>query len=316
MAAASVGRGVLLVLLVAGGCGNDANHSAPHLTRWLAEVPGDMSAPPDLLSPSAGGAPAVAGVVQFRLIFDQLLDGDKIETVDSTGTHGKTDVATITWVGAPAGAPAIVATTTYDPSGASSVTTPAPKVFIAPSPGLPSGAQLAVKLDRSKITGKKGLPFEGPDSLMVATLPFEVSASVMAGAAVAPDAELDLLFTNAVAASAATHVKVLSGGQPVAAEVKPGPDSRTLVVNPMPRVPGQSVTVVVDKGAADLFGVTLAQDFTLTFSWQSATDGGAVDGGVTSDAAADASAPVDSVPDTTMDAGASVDADLDAAAGG
>jgi hypothetical protein len=311
MAAASVGRGAVLVLLAAGGCGTDAaNHPAPHLVHWLAEVPGDL-APPDLLAPPDAGAPAVGGLARFRLIFDQLLDGDKIETVSATGTTGKTDVATITWVGAPAGAPAIVATTTYDPSGASSVTTPAPKIFIAPSPGLPSGAQLTVKLDRTKITGKNQLPFEGPDSLMVTTSPFEVSASVMTGDVVTPGTELAVLFSNAPAASAADHIKVLIAGQPVSAEVKPDlADPLKLVVNPMVRVPGQSVTVVVDKGAADLFGVTLAQDFTVAFSWQSDTDGGIADGGAGDDAALGDGATA------APDAGAAPDADLDAPAGG
>jgi hypothetical protein len=315
------------LLFAAIGCGSSATDTgAPHLVSLLAQVPG--AADVDYLAPPDGGAPAVSGVAQFKLVFDKLLDGDKIETVTTT-TQPKTDVISITWMNAPAGAPAITANTLYDPSGALSVTTPGPKIMLAPAPGLPSGAQLLFKLDRSKITGKTGTPFDGPDTQTVATLPFDVATDLMPGVPLAPDGTLHLAFTNSPGMNVADHIKITAGGAPVVVDVSLDPaDPRNRLVTSMAWLPGQTLVLTIDKGAGDLFGVTLAQDVTATFAIAagdggvapgdagSGADGGPVDAGAGPDAGS-----VDAAPDAAAGAdGASPDAASDgpddAAAGG
>lgn len=309
MRAPVLGR-ILFVVALAAGCGSDAKEAGPpQLVKFLVQVPGEMDL--DLLAPPDGGVMAVSGAASFKLVFSELLDGDKIETVSGTMVTPKTDVASIVWVGAPAGAPAITAPTSYDPSGAAGITMPAPKIFIAPSPGLPSGAMLQVKLDRTKVTGKKGAAFTGPDMQTVATLPFAASPSVMADEAVAAGTPVQVAFTNLPAMNVAEHIQLTSGGMPVMVEVKAdGMDPRKVTVTPMSWTPGQSYTLTVDKDAADLFGVKVAAPVSVNFTIKDPNaEAGApspADGGASPDSGADTAAA-----DT-----ASADAAEDAAGGG
>jgi hypothetical protein len=285
---------ILLLVALAAGCGSSSKDvGPPQLTSFLVQLPGEADL--DLLAPPDGGVSAVSGAASFKLVFNQLLDGDKIETVAGTTVTPRTDVASIVWTGAPAGAPAITATTSYDPSGASGINQPAPKIFITARPGLPSGAQLLVKLDRSKVTGKQGAPFVGPDTQMLTTLPFAASASVMPGQVVAGDVQLQVTFTNVPAMTVAEHLQLTSGGMPVMVQVMPdGMDPRKIGVAPMTWTPGATYTLTVDKDAADLFGVKLAEALTVTFSVQDPNaDAGAPDGGAGDDGGADGAAADD-----------------------
>jgi hypothetical protein len=272
---------ILLLAALAGGCGSDTKDPGPpQLVKFLAVVPGEMDL--DLLAPLDGGVPAVSGIASFKLVFNQLLDGDKIETVTGGQVLPRTDVASIVWTGAPPGAPAIVASTTYDPSGAASVTVPAPKLLIAPSPGLPSGATLQVKLDKTKVTGKKGAAFVGAEIQMVTTAPFAASASVVADDVVGADLQLAVTFTNAPAMTVAQQITLTSGGMPVTVQVTPdAADARKVAVAPMTWVPGQAYTLTVAKDAADLFGVKLAEPLVVKFSIRdpSAEAGAPMEGG-------------------------------------
>jgi hypothetical protein len=300
MRASFVGRlAVACALLAPLGCGDDSKSSGPpQLVKFLLQVPGEMDQ--DLLAPPDGGVPAVSGAASFRLVFNALLDGDKIETVMGNVHQGKTDVVTVTWASPPAGAPALVATSLYDPSGALAVNVPGPKILVSVSPGLPSGAQLQVKLDRTKITGKDGAPFTGPDSFNLSTIPFAAALNVMPDQAVAPMFMAQLTFTNIPAMAAAQQIQVTSGGMPVMVEVTPdGMDPRKLSLTPMGGwTVGRSYTVTVSKDAADRTGVKLGADLVTTFSVADPSvdagspppDGGAGDGGA--DAGSDA-APVD-----------------------
>jgi hypothetical protein len=310
MRASVLGRILLLVALVA-GCGSDSNNPpAPQLVKFLVVVPGEMDL--DLLTPPDGGLPAaVSGAASFKLVFNQLLDGDKIETVSGSTVTPKTDVASIVWTNAPAGAPAITAATSYDPSGAAGITQPAPKIFINASPGLPSGAQLQVKLDRSKVTGKKGAPFVGPDTQMVATLPFSASASVSDGQALFNDMPLQVAFTNVPAMNVSDHIQLATAGLPVMIQVTPDAmDPRKVTVAPMTWMPSAQYTLTVDKDAADLFGVKLTAGLSVTFFHQIAgVDAGAPEAGPSEDGGGDAAGADASAPD----AGAAEDASPDAA---
>jgi hypothetical protein len=283
-------------LVVLAGCGSEANPPPPQLVSFLVQVPGEADL--DLLAPPDGGVPAVSGVASFRAVFSQLLDGDKIEDATGPALKPGTDVASIVWTGAPAGAPAISAATTYDPSGAAGIDQPRPKVFITAAPGLPSGAQLQVKLDRSKVVGKKGAPFAGPDTQTVTTQPFSATANVMAGQVVPGDVQLQVTFSNAPSMTVGADIHLAAAGAPVATLVTPDPmDPRKLAVAPMTWTPGASYTLTVDKEAADLFGVKLADAFSVTFSIRDPNaEAGAPDGGVAEDAAADAS-PADAATD-------------------
>jgi hypothetical protein len=292
MRAPFLGRIFSLFLLVA-GCGSDAKDPGPPgLVKFLVLLPGEPDL--DLLAPPDGGVAAISGAASFKLVFNQLLDGDRIETVSGTTVTPRTDVASIVWTGAPAGAPAITATTSYDPSGASGVTMPAPKILIAVSPGLPSGAQLQVKLDRTKVVGKKGAAFVGSDTQMLATMPFAASTSIMEGQAVAAGDPVQVIFTNVPAMNVGEHIQLTSAGMPVMAQVMADAmDPRKVSVAPATWVPGASYTLTADKDAADLFGIKLAQAVTVMFTIKdpNAEAGAPGDAGAPDDASADGAVP-------------------------
>jgi hypothetical protein len=327
---ASLSGRILLLVALAGGCGSDSKDPGPpQLVKFLAVVPSDMLEI-DLLAPPDGGVPAIPGTASFTAVFNQLLDGNKIETAAAGQVTPKTDVASIVWTNAPAGAPPIVASTTYDPSGAASVTVPAPKVIITPSPGLPSGAQLQVKLDRAKVTGKKGAAFVGSDVQMVSTQPFAASASVMPDGVAGADLQLAVTFTNVPAMTVAQHITLTSGGMALTVTATPDPaDPRKIGLMPMTWTPGQSYTLTVDKDAADLFGVKVAEPLVVKFSIRDPNaeagapgpDGGAVDAageaGVADAGASDAAVDAGATPDAASDTAApQPDATGDDAAGG
>jgi len=306
---------VLVVAVLAGGCGSDSKDPGPpQLTSYLVVVPGEMDL--DLLAPPDGGVTAISGVATFKLVFNQLLDGAKVETV----TPGKPaaprkDVASIVWMNAPMGAQTLMAATSYDPSGATGVNMPAPKLFITPDMGLPSGATLQVKLDRTKVTGKKGAAFVGADIQMVTTQPFGATASVVDGDVVGADLQLGVTFTNAPAESvkSGTGVTLAAGATPVMITVMGDPtDPRKINLAPKEGgwSVGQSYTLTIGADVADLFNIKLGQAVVVKFtirdpnSEAGAPDsgGGATDGGMPleggapppPDAAADvAAAPMD-----------------------
>ena len=288
-----VGFALVLAMLLAGAvsCSSDSGGTkAPELVKILVQAAGATEL--DLLAPPDGGVGAVSPTAQLKLVFNQLLDGDKIETVLDGGAFlGKTDVASLTWTGAPAGAPAISAVTNYDPTGALAVTIPGPSVVIHPDPGLPSAAMLSLALVREKITSKKGTPFVGAATYMLQTAPFSVEANFMDGETVAPEFTISLTFSNVPADAIAGAVTVTAGGAAVAVDVKPD-DMNPLVRVVIPRdgvwPVGAGYVLTVGAAGADLFGVKLAAPATLGFAVARASgDGGAAvsDGGV--DAAAD-----------------------------
>jgi hypothetical protein len=324
MRASSAGRFFLLLALAPGlACDDDEGLGGPpELVKFLVQVPNEPDL--DLLQPPDGGVPAVSGAASLRLVFNRLLDGDKIETVTNGMVMEKTDVVTAAWVNAPAGAPAIVAKTQYDPSGALAVNIPGPKVLVAFEPGLPSGAQVTIRLDRTKITSKGGAGFTGPDTQTLSTEPFGVSLNAMANDVVPSMFMAQLRFTNLPAMSAASLISLTAGGGAAVPVMVAGDasDPRILNVAPMPGwVPGESYTLTVDDAASDRLGVKLAADYVARFSVAgpdgglAAPDGGADGGlgeaGVDGGAAADGPAGADAATD-----GGAEDAGADAGAGG
>lgn len=283
---------LVLVVVALGACGDGDSHhlpGPPTLVKFLVQVPGEADL--DLVPPDGGAPPstAVSGMASVRLVFNRLLDGDKIETVTPAGPMARTDVITATWVNAPTGAPPLVAATLYDPSGALAVNVPGPKILVGVTPGFPSGAQISFKLDRAKITSKQGEPFIGADVHTMTTLPFAASLSTKPGEAVPANATVQLVFTNVPAMNVIQRIKVTGG----AVEVTPdGSDPRRFNLAPLGGwVPGQSYTITVDKEAADHLGVKLATDAVLTLSILPLTDAGQADLGAADAAGADAGAP-------------------------
>jgi hypothetical protein len=271
---------VLVAVLAAAGCNGEsgAGTLAPELRKFIVQVP--SGAAMDLMAPPAGGVEAVVATQEFKLVFNQLLDGDKIETVLPGGkVEGKTDVASIVWVGAPAGARAITARTTYNPAGALGVTQPGPSVLIAGVPGLPSGAKVAVTLVRAKITSKKGTAFVGPDTQMVDVAPFSVEANIKEGELVASEFVIKLTFNNTPADGVLGRVVVSATGIAVATEMKADEtDPRVLVLTAKEGAwkAGGRYVLSVGLDATDLFGVALPVALSINFAVASpAPDGGA-----------------------------------------
>jgi len=273
---------VLAILLGGAGCSSDSGGTkAPELVQVLVKAAEGMDL--DLLAPPDSGVGGVLPTTQFKLVFNQLLDGDKIETVlDGGGFMGLTDVASLTWTGAPAGATPITAVTSYDPTGALAVNVPGPSIVVHPDPGLPSGAMLSLALVRAKITSKKGTPFVGGTTFMLETAPFSVDANFKDGETIAPEFTVSITFSNVPADAIDGSVSVTSGGVPVAVDLKKD-DANPLVRavtpkdGPWPLRTGYVLTV--GAAAADLFGVKLAAPATFAFAVARLTDGGAPDGG-------------------------------------
>jgi hypothetical protein len=309
---------VLAVLLGGGvGCSSDKGGTkAPELVNVLVQGAGGMEL--DLLAPPDGGVGALLATTQLKLVFNQLLDGDKIETVlDGGGFLGRTDVASLTWMGAPAGAPAIMAVTTYDPSGALAVTIPGPSVLIHHDPGLPSAAMLSLALVRGKITSTKGTPFVGATAYMLQTAPFSVEGNFTDGDTLAPEFTISLTFSNVPAETIDGVVAVTAGGVPVAIDVKKD-DQNPLVrvvthrAGAWPIGPGYALTV--GAAGADLFGIKLAAPATFTFAVARTSDAGA---GVPDGGAGVPDGGADGAVDAPRDSGGlGADAPRDAPAGG
>jgi hypothetical protein len=267
-------------VLAAASCNgeSDSGTLAPELRKFMVQASG--GGPMDLLALPAGGASVVAATQEFKLVFSQLLDGDKIETVLPGGKiEGKTDVASIVWVGAPAGAPSITARTTYNPAGALGVTLPGPSVLIVGEPGLPSGAKVAVTLARGKITSKKGTAFVGPDTQMMDVAPFSVDANIKEGDLVASEFVIKLTFSNTPADSVLGRVVVSVTGSPVAVEMRADEaDPRVLVLTAKEGAwkAGGRYVLSVGVDATDLFGVALPVALSINFGVAaSSPDGGA-----------------------------------------
>jgi hypothetical protein len=291
------------IFLGATGCGSNNDTGPPALREFIVMDSSGMEI--DLLAPADGGRPAASPLFPFRASFTQLLDGDKIEDVLEGGAvEGRKDVATITWMGAPAGAPAITAITSYNPAGSVGATMPKPTVTIRGNPGLPSAAKLTVKLSRDKITGKKGAPFTGSDTHMVETEPFAVELSVTDDAEVTPALMLTAKFNNLPGNMLASKIKVTSGGMPVTVmATADAADLRTVAITPPGGMWMLGATYTVSLGAevTDLFGVKLAEPVSATFKVVSMpTDGGRPP----SDAGAPGDGGVDAVtsPDAAADA--------------
>lgn len=288
--------GVLKVLavtcvLVLGSCGDDGDEGAPPELRKLLVLSPDHSQTDLLADPSAAMMP-VSPLSELRVVFDKLLDGRKIEEVGGSQITPRTDVASLRWLGAPTGAPGIMALTTYSPGGFIGFG-PGPWVRIVARPGLPSGATIELNLDREKITDKAGQPFAGVDTHQLRTAPFAAMLNVAMDDKVGQDQELLLTLSNQPGMTFGQNVTVTANGAPVMAEVKPSPAS-PIELQVLPGgtawAGGGTFTVTVGPEATDLFGVKIAEPLMVSFQVTPANGGTGVDAGAGGDAASGADA--------------------------
>jgi hypothetical protein len=297
------------------GCDDDVKHGTPALKKLLV-LPGGETVP-DLLAPPDGGVGAVSPMSQFQAVFNDLLDGSKIEPLVDGGRECRPDIATITWLNATGGAPAIGTLTCYNPAGSLGVNVPGPSILVQPQPGLPSGAMLRLTLARDKIVGKNGKPYTGEEMFTVQTEPFSASANIPMGGFVAPAFELQVIFNNVPAATAKNAITMTQGnGMRMVALVVTEDSMNPLALNVKPMgatswTMGETYELMVGAAASDQFNVKLpaATMFSFTVGMAPA-DGGAPpgpDGGVLADALGGVDASVGDLLSGNPDAGVALD---------
>jgi len=239
---------------------------------------------------SLTGEAAVASVpplAHFVATFDRLIDPSTLEDPGPDGGP-KAGVASVTYAGGP-----VPATTNYVPNGDSKLFLafpPGPSLTVTPAMGLPSGSQVTVALDAQKLRSHDqrtlAVPAAGVQTtLTFATDPLAVSSDAPAamtddagGAATpgtgAPDLVVTVSFNDATPPDDVSHIKVSGtmagvpivglGGTVAANDMDP---TQWKVSPPDPGgwPVGALVTVTVDAGATDAFGIKLGTDATFSF---------------------------------------------------
>ena len=224
-----------------GSVGCDPNNSvpagAPVLTSWSV-VDNATFSPLDLTT-DAGLIP-ISGFVHLNALFDRLLDGSTVTTLDGGVDQGTDAIAIDITPTPPAG---FSFNSVYTPNGAAPgmvlVYSPGPSIATTAVPTFPSGSTITATMSKTKVRSKKGEPFTGDDKLMFQTLPFSVAITVPmadpnpdAGADAGPPPvspmmqAVTLAFTNLPDANIQDTVTVTVNGAPytdfaVAPEMSP-----------------------------------------------------------------------------------------------
>jgi hypothetical protein len=316
----------MAAIVSAVACDDDEPGAAPTLRGFF--VVGADGSETDLLVPPDGGVGELSPLSTFRALFDQLLDGSKVEDPATVGPPlPRPDVVVLTWTNPPGSAVPnqIGALTAYDPGGILDMG-PGPSLLVRPVEGLPSDAILEVDLNRTRITGKQGQPFVGPHRLSLNTLPFTASIDAGGDEPVSPVFELKIAFSNRPSPAIAAEISVVhvASGMPVPLVLAPDPERPTTGFIARPEAGVWSLgshLVTVGLDALDAFAVPIASAARATFVVVMPGDGAAPgdggipgDGGVPGDGGSlpDGPAPV---PDAAagVDALAGADAILDAA---
>jgi len=187
---------MVLCLAVAGmglgsvGC-SDPNNSVqagpPVLTSWsVVDVTGSSV---DLAS-ADGSVVQINGFVHLNALFDRLLDGSTVTTLDGGVDQGTDAIAIDITPAPPAGFSFI---SIYTPNGDNNLHlfyAPGPSIGTTAMPTFPSGSTITATMSKTKVRSKKGEPFTGDDKLMFQTLPFSAAITVPMGDA-DPDAGAD-----------------------------------------------------------------------------------------------------------------------------
>lgn len=226
----------------------------------------------------AGGqdaaVPTLPTRVRFKAIFDALLDSSRLGDVDA-GAAGVITASAVLASGAPA--INVPTTTSYNPAGVF-MAGPGPSLVADPAPALPSGSSVTLALDRASITGKDGLPFQGPDTFAIVTEPFAVTVMYLEDE-IARGYAIPLTFSGLPAADIAQTIKVVnaSGAEVdiVVAPTDEDPASFEVEYAKEGGWPLGAYTLTIAATAADVFGVPLAAGaFSKAFAVVPETDAG------------------------------------------
>ncbi|HEX3694900.1 MAG TPA: hypothetical protein VH374_05865 [Polyangia bacterium] len=305
---------LLTTSLLAGGAACSSNNDggiAPTLLKmWWTQahtVSGQAliwSANPDAGAPPATVTP---NPLEFDLVYDRSLDGDKIEdTVVSNGIEYTVPKAmppvTVTWDGMPLQTDQGVVglSVSYNSLNLPGEDPGTTYVFGHPLVGFPSSTTLTFHFDKAFLTGSNHLPMIGPDAVSVTTGPFTVSIAVPAGgdggpaAMIATDYQIPLVFSNRTAATAAVKPFVsltVDGAAADFALVINGDSDLTTVYLGPPQLgtlwpPGARLELAVSAGLPDIFGAPLGTGASASFVTKGThKDAGAPETGAGDDAA-------------------------------
>jgi hypothetical protein len=284
---------MVLCLAIAGmglgsvGC-SDPNNSVPAgppvLTSWSV-IDNATFSPLDLTTD--GGLIPINGFVHLNALFDRLLDGSTVTTLDG-GVDQGTDAVTIDVTPVPPAG--FSANSIYTPNGAAPdkvlVFPPGPSIATTAMPTFPSGSTITATMSKNKVRSKKGEPFTADGDLasgklMFQTLPFSVAITVPMGDA-NPDAGADagpppvspmmqavtLAFTNLPDPNIQGAITVMVNGTPYT-DFAVAPEGNPTVVDVTPATtwPANATIVVsVSAAAADALGASIdaAQSGTFT----------------------------------------------------
>jgi hypothetical protein len=284
---------MVFCLAIAGAVGcSDPNNSvragAPVLTSWSV-VDNVTFSPVDLTAD--GGLVPINGFVYLNALFDRLLDGSAVTTLDGGVDQGTDAIAIDVTPALPANSNFSVSSI-YTPNGDNNLYLfypPGPSLATTAMPTFPSGSTITATMSKTKVRSKKGEPFTGDGDLAAGTLtfqtlPFSVAVGVPMGDA-DPDAGADagpppvspmmqavtLAFTNLPSASIQDAITVtVNGAAYTDFTVAPDMNNPTIIdVAPAATWPANATIVVrVDAAAADAVGVAIdaAQSGTFTTS--------------------------------------------------
>lgn len=270
---------LLAATLAAGACsGSSAPAATPALINVFWVAGGQRSLVWTSTQPDAGlGTVAAPAVQQVDFVFDQRLDGTKIE-------DRGTPPITLSWPDAAGGTTELPAQVAYNSAplygGSSSF------AFLRPAQtGVPSGQTVTFMLDHTRLTGGNNQPFVGPDQVSVTTGPLTALVRLPSGGdgggTVPASFMVPVVFSNRVDADAVApylHASTPSIQVPVAVAADAA-NATTVYVTAAcsggwPTT--QPVTVTVDSRAPDAFGGLLADPASGTFT---AAGAGPSDGG-------------------------------------
>jgi len=266
------------------GC-SDPNNSVPAgppvLTSWSV-VDNNTFSPVDVTSDA--GPIQINGFVHLNALFDRLLDGSTVTSIDGGPDQGTDAVAVDVTPALPASATFSV-NSIYTPNGAAPsmvlVFAPGPSIATTAMPTFPSGSMITATMSKTKVRSKKGEPFTGDDKLTFETLPFSVAIGVPMGDA-NPDAGADagpppvspmmqavtLAFTNLPDPNIQAAITVtVNGAAYTDFSVAPEMNPTVVDVTPTTTWPANATVVVsVSAAATDAVGVSIDAAASGTFT--------------------------------------------------
>jgi len=280
---------MVLCLAIAGSVGcSDPNNSVPAgppvLTSWSVL---DATGASVDVTPVDGSAVQINGFVHLNALFDRLLDGSAVTTLDGGVDQGTADAVTIvTSPALPAGT--LTVNTIYTPNGGSiGLFYPlGPSLATTVAPTFPSSSTITATMSKTKVRSKKGEPFTASGdlasgTLMFQTMPFSVAITVPMGDA-DPDAGADagappvspmmqavtLAFTNLPATNIQDSITVTANGAAYTDfMVAPEGNPTAVDVTPTSTWPANATIVVnVSAAAKDALGASIDAAASATFT--------------------------------------------------